>query len=131
MSNDSKNQIRLRIHTRIRRRVKGTPERPRLAVFRSVKHIYAQVIDDLKGHTIVAAASTEKSSPLGQRRQGRQPGGGEERRQTGCGTGQGTRDQSRSVRSRRVSVSRAREGAGGCGARGRVRLLGLRKTKCF
>jgi large subunit ribosomal protein L18 len=65
MSHDSKNQIRVRIHTRIRRRVKGTPERPRLAVFRSVKHIYAQVIDDLKGHTVVAASSTEKSSPLG------------------------------------------------------------------
>ena len=46
MSRDSKNVIRLRIHTRIRRKVKGTPERPRLAVFRSVKHIYAQVIDD-------------------------------------------------------------------------------------
>ena len=48
-SRDSKNIIRLRIHTRIRRRVKGTPERPRLAVFRSVKHIYAQVIDDQQG----------------------------------------------------------------------------------
>jgi large subunit ribosomal protein L18 len=58
---DSKNQIRLRIHYRIRRRVKGTPERPRLAVFRSVKHIYAQVIDDSKGHTMVAASSNEKS----------------------------------------------------------------------
>jgi large subunit ribosomal protein L18 len=59
---DSKNQIRLRIHKRIRRRVKGTPERPRLAVFRSVKHIYAQVIDDAKGHTVVAASSNEKSN---------------------------------------------------------------------
>jgi large subunit ribosomal protein L18 len=59
---DSKNQIRLRIHKRIRRRVKGTPERPRLAVFRSVKHIYAQVIDDAKGHTVVAASSNEKTS---------------------------------------------------------------------
>jgi large subunit ribosomal protein L18 len=62
MSHDSKNQIRVRIHTRIRRRVKGTPERPRLAVFRSVKHIYAQVIDDLKGHTVVAASSAEKNA---------------------------------------------------------------------
>jgi len=40
--------------------VAGTPERPRLAVFRSVNHIYAQVIDDGQGHTLVAAASTEK-----------------------------------------------------------------------
>src|SRR5271170_7136962 len=60
MSRDSKNQIRLRIHTRIRRRVRGTEERPRLAVFRSVKHIYAQVIDDGAGHTLVAASSNEK-----------------------------------------------------------------------
>ena len=58
-SRDSKNVIRLRIHTRIRRKVKGTPERPRLAVFRSVKHIYAQVIDDSKGHTVAAASSAE------------------------------------------------------------------------
>jgi large subunit ribosomal protein L18 len=65
MARDSKNQIRLRIHTRIRHRVKGTPERPRLAVFRSVKHIYAQVIDDSKGHTVVAASSSEKKSSDG------------------------------------------------------------------
>ena len=64
MARDSKNRIRLRIHTRIRRKVKGTPERPRLAVFRSVKHIYAQVIDDTKGHTVVSASSTEKAAPV-------------------------------------------------------------------
>jgi large subunit ribosomal protein L18 len=56
----NRNDIRLRIHKRIRNRVAGTPERPRLAVFRSVNHIYAQIIDDQQGHTIVAAASTEK-----------------------------------------------------------------------
>src|SRR5271169_618749 len=65
MARDSKNQIRLRIHTRIRRRVRGTEERPRLAVFRSVKHIYAQVIDDAKGHTMVAASSNEKDGAKG------------------------------------------------------------------
>src|ERR1700693_4860732 len=65
MSRDSKNVIRLRIHTRIRRKVKGTPERPRLAVFRSVKHIYAQVIDDTAGHTVVAASSSEKITAMG------------------------------------------------------------------
>jgi large subunit ribosomal protein L18 len=59
MARASKNEIRLRVHTRIRARVKGTPERPRLAVFRSLKHIYAQVIDDVKGHTLVAASSAE------------------------------------------------------------------------
>src|SRR5712691_7751655 len=62
MARDSKNRIRLRIHRRIRRRVTGTEVRPRLAVFRSVKHIYAQVIDDSKGHTVVAASSNEKSA---------------------------------------------------------------------
>jgi large subunit ribosomal protein L18 len=64
-SRDSKNVIRLRIHTRIRRKVKGTPERPRLAVFRSVKHIYAQVIDDVAGHTVAAASSSEKEGKGG------------------------------------------------------------------
>ncbi|MGA3189053.1 MAG: 50S ribosomal protein L18 [Bryobacteraceae bacterium] len=62
---DSKNIIRLRVHKRIRSRVSGTADRPRLAVFRSVKHIYAQVIDDTKGHTVVAAGSSEKDSKNG------------------------------------------------------------------
>ena len=57
-----KNPRRVRIHTRIRARVKGMPERPRLAVFRSLKHIYAQVIDDKGGRTIAAASSNEKSA---------------------------------------------------------------------
>jgi large subunit ribosomal protein L18 len=61
MSNISKNKIRKRIHVRIRKKMKGTTERPRLAVFRSVAHIYAQVIDDTKGVTLVAANSNEKA----------------------------------------------------------------------
>ena len=65
MSRDSKNIIRLRIHKRIRRRVAGTPARPRLAVFRSVKHIYAQVIDDTEGHTVASASSNEVKSKNG------------------------------------------------------------------
>lgn len=60
MAKDSKDQIRQRIHKRIRRRVAGTQERPRLAIFRSLNHIYAQVIDDGPGNTLVAASSTEK-----------------------------------------------------------------------
>lgn len=64
MARDSKNQIRLRIHKRIRRRLSGTAERPRLAVFRSAKHIYAQVIDDGKGHTVTAASSAEKAAGM-------------------------------------------------------------------
>jgi large subunit ribosomal protein L18 len=57
----SKNEIRTRIHKRIRARLRGTAERPRLAVFRSVAHIYAQVIDDTRGQTLVAASSIEKA----------------------------------------------------------------------
>jgi large subunit ribosomal protein L18 len=57
---ESRREIRNRVHDRIRRRVAGTQERPRLAIFRSLNHIYAQVIDDQQGHTLVAAASTEK-----------------------------------------------------------------------
>ncbi len=53
--------IRGRIHRRIRRKVSGTAERPRLAVYFSGKHVYAQVIDDDAGRTLVSAATTEKS----------------------------------------------------------------------
>src|SRR5271166_930630 len=56
----SKNEIRERVHIRIRKKLRGTTERPRLTVFRSVAHIYAQVIDDTKGVTLVAANSNEK-----------------------------------------------------------------------
>ena len=55
-----KKEIRGRIHRRIRRKLAGTPERPRLAVFRSVAHIYAQLIDDTAGRTLVAASSVDK-----------------------------------------------------------------------
>ena len=55
-----KKEIRGRIHERIRAKLRGTAERPRLAVFRSVAHIYAQVIDDNQGRTLVAASSVDK-----------------------------------------------------------------------
>ena len=55
-----KKEIRNRIHKRIRRKLSGTAERPRLAVFRSVAHIYAQVIDDVAGTTVVSASSVDK-----------------------------------------------------------------------
>ena len=55
-----KNKIRKRRHRRIRRKLSGTAECPRLNVFRSSKHIYAQLIDDVKGVTLVSASSLDK-----------------------------------------------------------------------
>jgi large subunit ribosomal protein L18 len=57
-----KKTIRTRIHKRIRRKIQGTAERPRMAVFRSVKHIYVQLIDDGAGRTLAAASSNEKAA---------------------------------------------------------------------
>jgi large subunit ribosomal protein L18 len=55
----SKNQKRGHVHERIRKKMQGTAERPRLNVYRSVNHIYVQVIDDLHGTTVVSASSAE------------------------------------------------------------------------
>ena len=60
MANTNRAEVRTAIHSRIRRKVKGSTERPRLAIYRSLKHISAQVIDDRKGQTLVSASSTEK-----------------------------------------------------------------------
>ena len=57
--------MRTAIHSRIRRKVKGNTERPRLAIYRSLNHIYAQVIDDRLGQTLVSASSTEKDLRTG------------------------------------------------------------------
>ena len=56
----TKKDRRIRIQMRQRKRISGTAERPRMAIFRSVAHIYAQVIDDMSGRTVAAASSTEK-----------------------------------------------------------------------
>ena len=56
-----KNSERIKRHKRIRNKISGTPERPRLSVFRSTNHIYAQIIDDVNGVTLVAASTVEKS----------------------------------------------------------------------
>ena len=60
MANTNRAEIRSAIHERIRRKVKGSTERPRLAIYRSLNHIYAQVIDDRSGQTLVSASTTEK-----------------------------------------------------------------------
>jgi large subunit ribosomal protein L18 len=64
MAQKSRAEIRQGVHTRIRKKVQGTAERPRLAVFRSVNHIYAQLIDDKSGKTLAAASTTEKGLGL-------------------------------------------------------------------
>ena len=60
MANTSRAIVREAIHRRIRRKVRGSGERPRLAVYRSLNHIYAQIVDDQRGQTIVSASSIEK-----------------------------------------------------------------------
>jgi large subunit ribosomal protein L18 len=60
MANTNRAEVRTAIHSRIRRKVRGSTERPRLAIYRSLKHISAQVIDDRRGETLVSASSTEK-----------------------------------------------------------------------
>jgi len=62
MANTNRAEIRSAIHSRIRRKVKGSTERPRLAIYRSLNHIYAQVIDDEKGVTLCSASTVEKSA---------------------------------------------------------------------
>jgi len=65
MANTNRAEIRSAIHSRIRRKVKGDTDRPRLAIYRSLNHIYAQVIDDRLGQTLVSASSTEKDLRTG------------------------------------------------------------------
>ena len=60
VSKESRQEVRAKKHMRIRNRFSGTAERPRLAVFRSNEHMYAQIIDDTVGNTLVAASTVEK-----------------------------------------------------------------------
>ena len=62
VSKQSRSEMRVKKHNRLRNRFVGTAERPRLAVFRSNNHMYAQIIDDTVGNTLVAASTAEKSA---------------------------------------------------------------------
>jgi large subunit ribosomal protein L18 len=64
----SRNQLRQRVHQRIREKMLGTAERPRLNIYRSLNHIYAQVIDDINGVTLVSASSLEGGGGKGKPR---------------------------------------------------------------
>ena len=115
----TKDDRRVRIQLRQRKRIAGTTERPRLSVFRSVTHIYAQVIDDLSGETLVSASSVEPAlkgafakDVARRQHQGRR------------GDRQGDRravdrkgHQARGVRPQRLPVSRAHSRRGGRGAK--------------
>lgn len=61
MAQKSRADIRHGVHSRIRKKVRGTAERPRVAIYRSLNHIYAQVIDDRSGKTLATASTTEKA----------------------------------------------------------------------
>jgi large subunit ribosomal protein L18 len=63
LNRPGKNTTRQRVHDRIRKKLQGTAERPRLNVYRSLNHIYVQVVDDLHGKTLVSASSAEGKKP--------------------------------------------------------------------
>ncbi len=60
ITKSDKNKARLKRHLRVRKKISGTTERPRLSVFRSSKHIYVQLIDDIKGITLASASTVDK-----------------------------------------------------------------------
>ena len=64
-STNIRQQARLKRKKRIRKKIYGTPQRPRLSVFRSARHIYAQVVDDTAGHTLAAASTMDKDALSG------------------------------------------------------------------
>ena len=136
---------RWRRHKRVRNRVVGTPERPRVCVFRSNDHIYAQLIDDTGGTTLLSVSSLKlKAEPAakpaakaeaakvegakGSRRRSQDHAGarsgtpaGRSRESEGCGQGV--------FRSRRISLSRARRCAGRVGPQARARILAPESTE--
>jgi len=65
MDTRTKHEARTKRHLKLRRRIRGTADRPRLSVYRSNSHIYAQLIDDVRGHTLVAASSLEAGVSAG------------------------------------------------------------------
>jgi large subunit ribosomal protein L18 len=65
MSNNNLRLARYKRHARVRLKVKGTPSKPRLCVFRSLNHIYAQIIDDSQGHTLVSASTLDPETRNG------------------------------------------------------------------
>lgn len=107
----TRSAARRRRHARIRRKITGTAERPRLAVFRSLRHIYAQVIDDSSGRTLAAAGSRES----GLRENGRGAGG--------ASAGAARVGAALAERARALGVTRVVFDRGGSKYHGRVKAL--------
>ena len=103
----TKLQHRVRRHRRVRKKVMGTAQRPRLAVFRSNKHIYVQAIDDIAGHTVASASTMETSLRANATATTDAANAG---RQAHRRARQGRGDRLRDLRSRRIQVPRPRRG---------------------
>src|SRR5690606_31362745 len=110
-SNRDKAKRRARRKRAIRRRVSGTPERPRLTVFRSSKHIYCQVIDDAAGRTLAAASSLEPSI---RQAIGKDTGN----KKAAAAVGTATAERAKAAGVKRISFDR-----NGCGFHGRIQAL--------
>jgi large subunit ribosomal protein L18 len=117
----SKNHKRGHVHDRIRKKMQGTAERPRLNVYRSLNHIYVQLIDDLHGNTLVSASTAEGKKE--DRRTGGNVAAAKGGRQNDRRTRQGQGRQQGGLRPRRIHLSRAGKGAGRRGARSGIAVL--------
>jgi large subunit ribosomal protein L18 len=108
LTQTSKNANRRHVHKRIRKKVVGTSERPRLNVYRSLNHIYVQLIDDLKGETLVSANSAEGKK--GERRAGGNLAAAKNVGKEYCRARQGQRHRESGVRPWRLHLSRTSKG---------------------
>jgi hypothetical protein len=121
----TKNDRRVRIQLRQRKRISGSKERPRLSVFRSVTHIYAQVIDDSTGQTLVSASTVDAAlkGKLAKGVNGRQSQGRGSDRHRHRRALDRKGHQARRVRPQRVPLSRAHPRRGRCGPQSRAGVL--------
>jgi large subunit ribosomal protein L18 len=120
----SRNEIRQRVHKRIREKMLGTSERPRLNIYRSLNHIYAQVIDDIRGVTVVSASSLEGAKTEGGKAKEKSEGGKGKAGKTG-GNVSTARDVGRIIaeRAKQKGVQKVVFDRGGYLYHGRIKAL--------